>query len=100
MQSRFFLPRIAPHIARIAHAFGARFLEPFVQFILVLIESVATKDITPREWQWGRFPAMLEDDSVGQVDDGIPIPGGGESLARGKHSRWATLPIAGTEELD
>ncbi len=89
MQSRFFLPRIAPDVARITHAFAACFLEPFVQFILVLIESVATKDIAPRKRGWGCFPAMLEDDSVGQVDDGVSIPGGGEGRGRFKHPRWA-----------
>src|SRR6266568_2220081 len=59
MQSRFFLPGIAPDVARIVQAFAARFLEPFIQFILVLIESVATKDIAPRKRGWSRFPAML-----------------------------------------
>ena len=100
MQSSFFLPGIVPDVARIVHAFAARFLEPFVQFILVLIESVATKDIPPRKRGWGRFPAMLEDDSVGQVDDGVPITGGGEGIGRFKHPRWASYPIAVTEELD
>ncbi len=33
MQSRFFLPGIAPDVARIVYAFAARFLEPLVQFI-------------------------------------------------------------------
>ena len=89
MQSRFFLPGIAPDAARILHAFAARFLEPLVQFILVLIEPIAAKDIAPRKRGWGRFPAMLEDDSVGQVDDGIPIPGGGEGIGRVKHPCWA-----------
>ena len=74
MKSRFFLPGIAPDVARIAHAFAARFLEPLVQFILVLIESVATKDIPPRKRSWGRFHAMLEDGRVGKVDDVVPIP--------------------------
>ena len=90
MQSRFFLPRIAPDVARIVHAFAARFLEPLVQFILVLIEPVATKDIPPRKRRWGRFPTMLEDNGVGQVDDGVPIPGGGEGIGRVKHPRWAS----------
>ena len=89
MESRFFLSGITPHVTRIAQAFAARFLEPFVEFILVLIESVATEDIPPRKRGWGRFPAMLEDDSVGQVDDGVPIPGGGECIGRVKHPRWA-----------
>jgi hypothetical protein len=75
MQSRFFLPGIVPDVARIAHAFAARFLHPLVQFILVLIESVAAKDIAPRKRGWSCFPAMLEDDSVGQVDDDIPYQG-------------------------
>ena len=100
MQSSFFLPGIVPDVARIAHAFAARFLEPFVQFILVLIESVATKDIPPRKRGWGRFPAMLEDDGVGQVDDGVPIPGGREGVVWFIHPRWASYPIAVTEELD
>ena len=100
MKSSFFLTSIVPDFARIAHSFGACFLYPLVQFILVLIESVATKDIAPRKRGWGRFPAMLEDDSVGQVDDGVPIPGGGECIGRFKHPRWARDLIAVTEELD
>ena len=100
MQSRFFLPGIVPDVARIVHSFAARFLEPFVQFILVLIESVATKDIAPSKRRWSRFPTMLEDNGVGQVDDGVPIPGGGEGIGRFKHPRWASYPIAVTEELD
>src|SRR6266702_7228221 len=55
MQSSFFLPGIVPDVARIVHSFAARFLEPFVQFILVLIESVATKDIPPRKRGWVVF---------------------------------------------
>ena len=89
VQGRFFLPGIVPDVARIAHAFAARFLEPFAQFILVLVESVATKDIPPRKRGWGRFPAMLQDNSVGKVDDGVPVPGGGECIGRVKHPRWA-----------
>src|SRR5947209_12827461 len=100
MQSHFFLPGIAPDVARIVHAFAARFLEPCVQFILVLIESVATQDIAPRKRNWGRLHAMLEDDSVGQVDDGVPIPEGGEGIGRFKHPCWASEPIAVTQELD
>jgi hypothetical protein len=49
MQSRFFLPGIAPGVAWIAHAFAARFLEPFVQFIFILVEPIAAKDIAPRK---------------------------------------------------
>src|SRR5438067_12093554 len=94
MQSSFFLPGIVPDVARIAHAFAARFLEPLVQFILILIESVATKDIPPRKRGWGRLHGMLENDGVGQVDDGVPIPGGGECIGRFKHPRWARCAIA------
>jgi hypothetical protein len=64
MESRFFLPGISPHVARIAHTFAARFLEPLIQFIFVLVESVAAIDVPPRKRGWGRFPAMLENDSV------------------------------------
>ena len=46
MQGRFFLPGIAPDVARIAHAFAVRFLEPLVQFILVLVEPITAKDIS------------------------------------------------------
>src|SRR5947207_16008430 len=94
MQSRFFLPGIAPDVTRIVYAFAARFLEPLVEFILVLIEPVATKDIPLRKRWWGRFSTMLEDDSVSQVDDGVPIPGGGEEIVRVKHPRRASKPIA------
>jgi hypothetical protein len=47
MKSSFFLTSIVPDFARIAHSFVACFLYPHVQFILILIESVATKDIPP-----------------------------------------------------
>src|SRR2546423_12397983 len=100
MQSRFFLPSIAPDVARFVQAFAARFLEPLVQFILVLIQPVATKDIAPRKRRWSRFLTMLEDNGVGQVDDGVPIPGGGEGIGRVKHPHWAGYAIAATEELD
>jgi hypothetical protein len=43
---------------------------------------------------------VLEDDRVGQVDDGVPIPGGGEGRGRVKHPLGASEPIAVTEELD
>jgi hypothetical protein len=43
---------------------------------------------------------MLEDDSVGQVDDGVPIPGDGEGIGRVKHPHRASHSIAVTEELD
>jgi hypothetical protein len=33
MQSCFFLPDVAPDVARIAHALVTRFLEPLEQFI-------------------------------------------------------------------
>ncbi len=89
MKSRLFLPGIAPDVARIFHVFAACFLEPFIQFILILIEPIATKDIAPRKRGWGRFPAMLEDNGVGQVDDHVPIPGAGEGIGRVKHPRWA-----------
>ncbi len=59
MKSRFFLAGIVPDVARIAHAFDARFLYPLVHFILILIESVAAKDITPSKRSWGGFHAML-----------------------------------------
>jgi hypothetical protein len=49
MKSRFFLPGIAPDFARSAHSFAVSFLEPLVHFILILIESVAAKDIPPRK---------------------------------------------------
>src|SRR5205809_5006120 len=98
MQSRFFLPRIAPDVARIVHAFAARFLEPLVQFILVLIESVATKDIAPSKRRWSPFPTMLEDNGVGQVDDSVSIPRGGECIRRVKNPRRAGYAIAVTEE--
>jgi hypothetical protein len=39
MQSRFFLPGIAPDVARIAHTFVVRFLEPLVQFILIVSQE-------------------------------------------------------------
>jgi hypothetical protein len=39
MQSCFFLPGIAPDVARIAHAFVVRFLEPFEQFIFIVSQE-------------------------------------------------------------
>jgi hypothetical protein len=74
MKSRFFLSGIAPDFARIVHSFAARFLDPLVHFILILIESLAAKDIPPRKRRWGRFHAMLEYDGVGRVDDVVPVP--------------------------
>src|SRR2546423_4985377 len=98
MQSSFFLPSIVPDVARIVQTFAARFLEPFVQFILVLIESVATKDIAPHKRGRGGFPAVPEDEGIGQVDDGVPIPGGCEGICRVKHPHRAGYAIAVTEE--
>ena len=59
MKSRLFQPGIAPDVARITHIFAVRFLEPFVQFMLILIEPIAEKDIAPRKRRWGRFPAVI-----------------------------------------
>jgi hypothetical protein len=39
----FFLLGIVPDVARITHAFAARFLETLVQLILILIQSVPQK---------------------------------------------------------
>ena len=100
MKSRFFLPGIAPDFARIAHSFAVRFLEPLVHFILILIESVAAKDIPPRKRSWARFPAMLEDDGVGKIDDVVPVPWGGERVVRFLHPLWARDSIAVTKELN
>jgi hypothetical protein len=41
MKSSLFLSDVVPDVARIAHSFAACFLKPLVQFILVLIESIA-----------------------------------------------------------
>ena len=102
MKSSFFLPGIAPDVARSAHSFAVRFLEPLVHFILILIEPVAAKDIPPRKRSWARFHAMLEDDGVGKVDDVVPVPGGGERVGRllHPHPLWARYPIAVTKELN
>ena len=100
MQSRFFLPGIAPDVAGIAHAFTARFLEPLVQFMLILVEPVAAKDIPPRKRSRGRFPAVLQDHGVGEVDNDVPVPGGGERIGRVPHPRWARDPIAVAQELN
>src|SRR5260370_4916387 len=100
MKSRFFLPGIAPDLTRIAHAFKARFLYPLVHFILILKEPVAAKDIPPRKWRWGSFNAMLEYDGIGKVDDVVPVPGGGERIARFIDPLWARDPIAVTQELN
>jgi hypothetical protein len=43
---------------------------------------------------------MLEDDSVGQVDDDIPIPGDGEGIGRVKHPRWRRYAIALAQKLN
>ena len=100
MQSRFFLPGVAPDVARIAHALAVRFLEPLVKLILVLVEPVAAKDMTPCKRSRGRFPAMLQDHGVIKVDDDIPVPGGGERIGRVLHPRWARYAITVTEELN
>jgi hypothetical protein len=65
MESRFFLQGIAPDIARLAQSCAARFLHTLMQFILVLIKSIAAKDLPPRNRSWGRFDAMPEDDCIG-----------------------------------
>lgn len=65
MESRFFLPGIVLDIARLAQSFAARFLHTLVQFILVLIESVAAKDLLLQNRSWGRSDAMPEDECVG-----------------------------------
>ena len=100
MQSRFFLPGIAPDIARITQALAVRFLEPLVQFILVLVEPVTAKDIAPRKRSRGRFPAVLQDRVVGKVDDDIPVPGGGECIGKVQHPRRARDLIALAQELN
>src|SRR6266571_2031212 len=100
MKSSFFLSGIVPDFARIAHSFAACFLYPFVHFILILIESVAAKDIPPSKRSWGRFHAMLEDDGVGQVDDVVPVPWCGERIVRFMHPLWTRYPIAVTQELN
>ncbi len=94
MKSSFFPPGRAPDVARNAHAFAARFLYPLVHFIRILKESVAAKDIPPRKRNWGRFHAMLEYDCVGKVDDGVPVPGGGEYVVRFLHPLRARYSIA------
>src|SRR5260370_37804975 len=43
---------------------------------------------------------MLEYDSVGQVDDVVPVPWGGERVVRFLHPLWAKYPIAVTQELN
>src|SRR5712691_2468271 len=100
MKSSFFLSGIMPDFARIAHSFAARFLHPLVHFILILIESVAAKDIPPSKWSWGSLHAMLEYDCVGKVDDVVPVPWGRERVARVLHPLWARYPIAVTQELN
>lgn len=76
MKNSFFLSGIAPDFARIAHSFDACFLNPLVHFILVLIESVAAKDVPPSKRRWGRFYAMLEDHCIGEVYNIVPVPWG------------------------
>ncbi len=39
MQSRFFLPGVAPDVARVAHALATRFLEPLKQFICIVSQE-------------------------------------------------------------
>ena len=99
MQSRFFLPGVAPDVTWIAHAFAVRFLEPLVKLILVLVEPVTAKDIAPRKRSRGRFPAMFQDHGVIKVDDDIPVPGGGECIGRVQHPRRARDLIALAQEM-
>src|SRR2546427_7686392 len=100
MKSSFFLTSIVPDFARIAHSFGACFLYPLVQFILVLIESVATKDIAASKGSWGSFDAVLEDDDVGRGDYIVPVPWGREDVVRVLHPFWTKYTIAVTQELN
>jgi len=78
MKSRFFLPCVAPDVARIAHAHPVDFLEPLVQLILVLILSVAAKNNSQRKRSWGCMHTMLQNGCVGKVNDVVTIPGVGK----------------------
>ncbi len=55
MKSSFFLPGIAPDVARSAHAFVARFLEPLVQFILILNRVGCRKRHSSAQKELGSF---------------------------------------------
>ena len=45
VEADFFLPSIALNFMHVCHALGNSFLNPFVHFIFILIESVTAKDI-------------------------------------------------------
>src|SRR6266567_5333884 len=100
MKSSFFLSGIVPDFARIAHSFDARFLYPLVHFILILIESVAAKDIAPSKRSWGSFNTTLEYNCVGKVDDVVPVPWNRERIVWFIHPLRARYIIAVTEELN
>src|SRR5215813_10016560 len=100
MQKCFSLPGIAPDVAWIAQALAARLLEPLVQFIFILIEPIAAKDIPPRKRSRGRFPAMLQHHDVVKVDNDVSVPGGGEYIERVPHPRRARNLIAVAQELN
>jgi len=63
MMSRFFLQGIMPDIARMAQSFAARFLDPLVQFVFILIESIAAKDIPSGKRRWLSFPTLLDSET-------------------------------------
>jgi len=100
VESSFFLSGIVPDFARIAHSFDARFLYPLVHFILILIESVAAKDIPPSKRGRGSLNAMLEYYCVAKMYDVVPVPWGGERIIWFMHPFWARDTIAVTKELD
>jgi hypothetical protein len=100
MNSSFFLTSIVPDFARIAHSFVACFLHLLVHLVLILIKSIATKDITPSKGRWGSFHAVLEDDDVGKVDDIVPVPWSGEDVVRVLYPFWTKYTITVTKELN
>jgi hypothetical protein len=97
MKSSFFLSGIVLDFARSAHSIDACFLHPLVHFILILIEPVDAKNIPPSKRDWGRFHAMLQYHSVGNVDDVVSVPWGGEHKVQVLHPLRAKYSIAVTE---
>src|SRR5579859_462091 len=53
MNADFFLTSILMDFSRIGHALSDSFLNPFIHLILILKESVTTKDVSTCKRGWG-----------------------------------------------
>src|SRR5258708_475076 len=59
VQADFFLPSIALDFMYICHALDDGFLNPFIHFIFILIESVTAKDVAASKRWWCDFTEVF-----------------------------------------